>query len=84
MMAGRVGCDKKSFNCGGHHGLTEYVAVCNGLACDFCGAPIPARSRAKGCRRCDCDACAFCSGLSSSCSAAPRELRPLPPPPPPP
>ncbi|CAM9535502.1 unnamed protein product [Scytosiphon promiscuus] len=88
MMAGRVGRDKGSFNCGGHHGLTEYVTVCSGLACDFCGTPIPAGSPAKGCRRCDCDACASCSGLSSPAPnrpspPAPAPARAAPPPVPP-
>ncbi len=50
MMAGRAGRDKDSFNCGGHHGLTQYTVVINGLSCDFCEAPIVAGSLAKGCR----------------------------------
>ena len=50
MMAGSVGRDKYAFNCGGHHGLTQYVAVCNGMACDFCGTPIRTGELAKGCR----------------------------------
>lgn len=50
MMMGRVGRDKDSFNCGGHHGLVQYVAVYNGMACDFCGTPIQAGFFAKGCR----------------------------------
>ena len=50
MMVGRVGRDDDSFNCGGGHGLTQYTAVYNGLACDFCQAQIVAGSLAMGCR----------------------------------
>ncbi|CAN0036125.1 unnamed protein product [Ectocarpus sp. 8 AP-2014] len=75
MMMGRVGRDKDSFNCGGHHGLVQYVAVYNGMACDFCGTPIQAGFFAKGCRRCDCDACATCSGLPTT-PAPPPQLPP--------
>ncbi|CAN0441513.1 unnamed protein product [Ascophyllum nodosum] len=50
MMNGRVGRDPKSFNCGGHHGLTAYTAPCNGLICDFCEGSILAGSPAAGCR----------------------------------
>ncbi|CAB1108445.1 unnamed protein product [Ectocarpus sp. CCAP 1310/34] len=75
MMIGRVGRDEDSFNCGGHHGLVQYVAVFNGMACDFCGAPIQAGFFAKGCRRCDCDACATCSGLPTT-PAPPPQLPP--------
>lgn len=51
MMAGRAGRDKYTFDCAGRHGLTQYVAVCDGLACDFCGAAIRSRDLAKGCRQ---------------------------------
>lgn len=51
MMVGRVGRDKDTFNCGGHHGLTQYLVVFNGLACDFCHTPIHAGDLAKGCRQ---------------------------------
>lgn len=50
MMVGRIGRDKDSFNCGGHHGLTRYNAPFSGLSCDFCKGPIPAGSLASGCR----------------------------------
>lgn len=50
MMVGRIGRDKDSFNCGGHHGLVPYNAPFNGLVCDFCKGPILAGSRASGCR----------------------------------
>lgn len=51
MMVGRVGRDNNTFNCGGRHGLSQYLAVFNGLACDFCQAPIRAGYLAKGCRQ---------------------------------
>lgn len=54
MMVGRVGRDQGSFNCGGRHGLTPYIAVYNGLSCDFCGTPIQAGCHAVGCR------CVYC------------------------
>eukprot|EP00903_Cladosiphon_okamuranus_P015070 g13941.t1 len=78
MMAGRAGRDKSSFNCAGHHGLTQYVAVCNGMACDFCFTRIRAGEPAKGCRLCDCDACASCAGLSSARTPPPPPPRPPP------